>query len=931
MEDVFLVLLGLAVMFGIPTLSIVAVVKAGNARKEAKDAQANLLHLWRRLEALEQRGGLAPVEAAPPVDMPAAPREAAPPEATAAAVPVAPPAESPSDALPATEPAAPPPAPEPVATPAGPPAAAATVGDGFEKAIASKWLVWLGAATVALGGTFLVKHSIESGWLGPAVRELLGILLGTALILGGEWLRRRPLQRALAAMQPDYVPPALCSAGVFTLFACVYTAYGLYGLIGPLAAFVALAAIAFLAVGLSLLQGPLVALIGIAGGFVTPLLTATGDPSPWTLFPYLLALIAASLAVLRYRGWWWLGYVTLAGAGFWPLLWLAAAWMPAHVLPLGLYLLAVVAGFFWFTRDVPLLDRPWDRQEGGHRQAAFTIDSPDAVTWTTAAAGLLLFFCYVRTAEYATTALVCLGLLSLLHLFVGRRTPALDLLAPAAAALVSALLLTWHLPSVLQNIEAPYQGAHMPLLPIELMPFATAAAVFAALFGGLGFVALWGARRPGVWAGVSAGTPALLFTIAYWRFVDFGLDIKWAFAALALAVLAFAAATRMARYRGQPSMQLPLGLYAAAVTFFLALGAAMILQQAWLTVAYAAQLLALALIYERLPVKPLRWVALGAAALVLIRLVLNWNVLAYDDGHPPLFGWVLYGYGLPALMFFEAARRFRRHGDDLLVAILEAGWIAFAVLLVTFEIRIWTTGSLVSPTYALAEQSLQTAAWLAIAYALMLGHTRSPRPVLLWAARLLLVLSAMQVVLLQLLMFNPFADAVHVGDYPVFNLLLLAYGVPAIFAFLVVPLLRRQGAVPAALVAAGFGFALSFLYLTFEVRRAFQGPVLDWATPSSAELYAYSATWLAYALVLLGLAIWLKRASLRYASLIALSITVLKVFLIDTADLTGLYRVASFLGLGLSLIAIGYVYQRFVFPTARVRPAAPPPLSQGQA
>jgi uncharacterized membrane protein len=35
------------------------------------------------------------------------------------------------------------------------------------------------------------------------------------------------------------------------------------------------------------------------------------------------------------------------------------------------------------------------------------------------------------------------------------------------------------------------------------------------------------------------------------------------------------------------------------------------------------------------------------------------------------------------------------------------------------------------------------------------------------------------------------------------------------------------------------------------------------------------------------------------------------------ADLTGLYRVASFLGLGLSLVGIGLVYQRFVFPAAQ--------------
>ena len=39
-----------------------------------------------------------------------------------------------------------------------------------------------------------------------------------------------------------------------------------------------------------------------------------------------------------------------------------------------------------------------------------------------------------------------------------------------------------------------------------------------------------------------------------------------------------------------------------------------------------------------------------------------------------------------------------------------------------------------------------------------------------------------------------------------------------------------------------------------------------------------------------------------------------KVFLFDMSELTGLYRALSFLGLGLCLIGIGYLYQRYVFP-----------------
>jgi uncharacterized membrane protein len=99
------------------------------------------------------------------------------------------------------------------------------------------------------------------------------------------------------------------------------------------------------------------------------------------------------------------------------------------------------------------------------------------------------------------------------------------------------------------------------------------------------------------------------------------------------------------------------------------------------------------------------------------------------------------------------------------------------------------------------------------------------------------------------------------------------------------------------------------------VRRSFQGPLLTLDRETgSGEWYCYSAAWLAYAGVLLALGIWSRSRTLRYASLAVLLIAVGKVFLADMAGLTGLYRAASFAGLGLCLIAVGYLYQRFVFP-----------------
>ena len=167
-----------------------------------------------------------------------------------------------------------------------------------------------------------------------------------------------------------------------------------------------------------------------------------------------------------------------------------------------------------------------------------------------------------------------------------------------------------------------------------------------------------------------------------------------------------------------------------------------------------------------------------------------------------------------------------------------------------------------------------------------------------------------------LLSNNPLVTRNAVGSWPVFNLLSVAYLLPAILCLGLAG--GRQFDIPDVarkLTAAGSGI-LIFVDLTLEVRRAFWADfmVLTPGTfPQNAEIYAYSAVWTVFALVLLALGILWKSQALRYASLAVLLVTVVKLFLYDMSDLTGLYRVASFLGLGLTLIGIGRVYQRFVF------------------
>jgi uncharacterized membrane protein len=805
----------------------------------------------------------------------------------------------------------------------GPARVSGKATEDLEKTLASRWLIWLGAVAISLAGVFLTAYAIEEGWLGPTTRIVLGFAFGLGLTLAGEWVRRRPFEQAIATIRPDYVPLALSSAGIFTMYASIYVGNALYSLYPPVFAFLLLAVIGLGAVALSLLQGWFVALLGLLGSFLTPLLIPSDAPSAWALFPYLLAVLAASMAVVRYKAWWLLGYASLLCATAWCLFWLSGVYAPSDTAVIGIYILTVCAVFQLVRFGYPESEQPIALQPANMRQDIQRLHPGEQVGWAGFVAAALMLFALVRVDNYGMTALAALGVFTLGSLWTARRNVAFDLVFVLAAVLVLLLFASWHLVEIadVETWMAPeiteFGQRRGPLLPPELQTYTGAAIVFGALFGVGGFAALWGVRRVSVFAGTSAFVPVLLFAIAYWRFLEFGHDLRWAGIALVLALVGLLAAGVVEKYRDREQLRVALGLYAAEVVAFISLGLAMTLEEAWLSVALSLQLPALAWIHGRLKVDLLRTIAAIVAATVLVRLVLNENVFAYALDKDQLFNWILYGYGVPCAAFFWAARTFSKSANDVLVAMLEAGALVFGVLLASFEIRYWVTGSLDGHYESLLEQSLQSIAWLAIGYGLLVRGEQirvSTVPVLTAGAYFLLFIAAAQVLLLQVVFNNPLTWALtSVGQWPVLNLLLLAYLVPACFTFALVPAFIARGEARLANIAGVIGLFLLLVFISLEVKHWFQGEYLRWRFVSDAENYAISVAWLTYALALLAGGILFRKTALRYGSLAVLLITVVKVFLGDMGGLTGLYRVASFLGLGLCLVGIGYIYQRFVF------------------
>jgi uncharacterized membrane protein len=338
----------------------------------------------------------------------------------------------------------------------------------------------------------------------------------------------------------------------------------------------------------------------------------------------------------------------------------------------------------------------------------------------------------------------------------------------------------------------------------------------------------------------------------------------------------------------------------------------MLLHDYWLTLAIALFLPALAWIEAKTDLPALRRVALVVAGLVMVRLLANWYVPFYVFGATPLVNGLVAAYGFPAAAFALAAFMFRRRADDLLVSTLEAGAVAFATCFLSLEIRHWFgEGDLAADfdfgfeefAVHLLALSVQAVAYLHIA-------RRTGRRVLRVGGYVLGTMAVGGVCILMPL--NPMVTGEDTGLFSLFA----AYLAPAALALVgrrhIADRTVRSGLALFALVA---GFA----WITLQIRQFFHpdGMSLWTHDVDDAELWSWSGGWLAYAIGLMFVGIRTVSRPLRLAGLVVIGLVCAKVFLIDMSDLTGLWRVLSFLGLGLALIGLGAVQRRFVLPAAQ--------------
>ncbi|HSN56520.1 MAG TPA: DUF2339 domain-containing protein, partial [Candidatus Sulfomarinibacteraceae bacterium] len=290
-----------------------------------------------RVAALEGRSGDAAPASAPASVPDADAVAAAPPEPPKPPLPPEPLVVAPAAQPPADE-AAPPAPPAPPAEPAPPPAEPPPPAPERPRIEWERWIGVRGAAAaggvvLALASLLFFQYSIEHGLISPTMRVVFGVVAGLACLVASEWLVRRDQPAA---------GNALAGAGVVILYGATWAAQNLYGLIGTVPAFVLMILITATCVVLAVArQARFIAVLGLLGGFATPLLVASDVDSPAALFGYILLLDLGLLWLARARGWPLLAVLSLLGTALHQALWIFTD-MDAGRAGLGLVILAVV-------------------------------------------------------------------------------------------------------------------------------------------------------------------------------------------------------------------------------------------------------------------------------------------------------------------------------------------------------------------------------------------------------------------------------------------------------------------------------------------------------------------------------------------------------------------------------------------------------------
>ncbi|KQM90516.1 hypothetical protein ASE70_03780 [Sphingomonas sp. Leaf22] len=734
----------------------------------------------------------------------------------------------------------------------------------FETLVGSRLPVWIGGLALVVGGIFLVRLSIEAGWLTPAIRTAFAAAFALALLIGSEAARRLP-----ATHDDPRIAQVLAGAGIASAYATLYLAAALYHLVDPLAGFAIMLAITALGLFLALRHGPPTAVMALVGGFAAPLVAGYDAAGIGALLVYLGLFVAALLSLAIVRGWAWLAMSALVAAFGWAGL-LIALVPPDRLAGIGAFLVTLAIGGS-LAAPRAAIERRWLR-------AAPLL------------AALVQMLAIAPMLDFSAMAWGFYLTLSAAALFLAWRDAAL-----LPAAITAAILVTLLTAAGMVQDDG---NATESMVPLAMLIFAGAGAGLSRRSAGWARVALIGSIGP------------LLATQLCTPWI--ARPALWLLLALAGAALAW-------RHRDRSGAG-DAGLVGGIATVALAVGIllAIHLPAPWLAL---APLAAGGVLLATLRLDPVAIGRLAALPWLLLILAASEPIAQIGVALGKSLGFDVFPYAyLPRAA--DAATLILLPG----IAILTAAWRApalfasFRRVIVPIEIVLTVLGTyvLLKQPFAIAtlpafeangfiERVLLTDLALLVGAVLWQRHRR--------LATAFLTLGLARLTWYDLLGLNPVWITQAVGPLPLLNAATLHLGFAAALVWRLSDFPRRS------LIAALLTLAATLA----TIRQLAHGTLLT-GPVSTPENWGYSAAMLGLAIVWLWRGLSVGSADLRRFGLALLTLTTLKVFLIDAAALAGVLRILSFMGLGAALIAIGWAYRKFLVAAPAHSPT--PPLTQ---
>ncbi len=158
-----------------------------------------------------------------------------------------------------------------------------------------KWLLIVGIVIMVLGIGYFLKYSFDRNWIGPAGRVAMSYMAGIVCLGGGEYSRRR-----LTRMFGLYIT----GGGIAVLYFSTFAAFQIYSLMSHVAAFGLMIMVTTLACSLSLFYDTKwLAVLGLIGGFLTPVILSTGVDNQVALMSYMVILNCGILAIAFFKRW----------------------------------------------------------------------------------------------------------------------------------------------------------------------------------------------------------------------------------------------------------------------------------------------------------------------------------------------------------------------------------------------------------------------------------------------------------------------------------------------------------------------------------------------------------------------------------------------------------------------------------------------------